>query len=425
MKDVNVTIELLKKDLSSYKLNDYESVAMDAYNRLKFKNGLGGEFTGWVNFPIKIEESEIISIKETADRLRKLGSCLVVIGIGGSYLGAKAVIDLLDDYYTNNNKIIFLGNNVSPTYIASTLKYLENVDFTVNVISKSGKTLEPAIAFRLVRELLIKKYGDEYHNRVVVTTSSENSILHDEALKNNYQEFFIPSSIGGRYSVLTAVGLLPISYAGYDIFEIIRGSIYSYQECISTPFCDNDAIHYALYRYLLYKKGKTIEIFSTYEPKMKNLGEWWKQLYGESEGKNHKGIFPVSVLYSTDLHSLGQYVQDGLRNIFETVISVDEDLHNIVINKDEENNDKLNYLAGKDMTYIRKQIEKGVIKAHIEGDVPNIIINIKKINEYSIGYLLYFFMFACGVSGYLLDVNPFNQEGVEAYKKNVMALLKK
>ncbi len=431
MKEIKLQYESLNKDRLTNLIALNEENVIKAKDSLINKDGQGNDFTGWVDYPTKITEYDLDVINETADKMKTYGDYLVVIGIGGSYLGARAIIDLLDGYY-QKSKIIFLGNNISSEYIGETLNYLESVDFCVNVVSKSGKTLEPAIAFRLVKELLKSKYGAKYNERIFVTTSKNDSLLHEEAQANGYQEFFIPSDIGGRYSVFTAVGLLPLAFAGYNILEFVHGAINSYIECSTLPYFENDALIYASLRNILYNENKTIEALVTYEPKAKNFGEWWKQLFGESEGKNHKGIFPVSLVYSTDLHSLGQYVQDGIRNIFETVIETTEVSQkkayfdkDPVINYSSQNIDGLNYLSDKRISYIKKQTTEGVIKAHISGNVPNIKLSIKEINEYYIGYLLYFFMFSCGVSGYILDVNPFNQEGVEEYKKNMMALLRK
>lgn len=426
MDDLSLKYFNVKNVINEKILEEYSKPAEVARKKLLSKTGLGKEFTGWVDYPLQVPEREITQILDTVEEIKSRCECLVVIGIGGSYLGAKAAIDFLSTYYGGSpNEVVFLGNTVSPLYLEETLKYLETKDFCVNVISKSGKTLEPAIAFRFVRSLLIKKYGENYNKRVYVTTSQTNSILHDEALEKGYKEFYIPSNIGGRYSVFTAVGLLPIAYAGYDIVEFLKGAINSCQDFTILPFNENPCLQYAALRNILYNKGKTIECLCLYEPKFKSIGEWWKQLFGESEGKDGKGIFPVLLNYSTDLHSIGQYIQDGIRDIFETVLHFDDELNNILIEKDSENMDGLNYLAGKSVYYIRHQIMRGVIDAHLDGKVPNILIKVKDSSIYTLGYLLYFFMFACGVSGYLLDVNPFNQEGVEAYKKNMFALLKK
>lgn len=426
MKEINIKYQCLKDEITNKTLEEFKQKAIEARKVLMSKNGAGKDFTGWVDYPLEIQEKDVESIKEITSKLHEISRCMVVVGIGGSYLGSKAAIDFLSDYYQNPDyEVIFLGNNVSSQYLKQTLEYLRNTDFCVNIISKSGKTLEPALAFRFVKELLIEKYGPSYNKYIVATTSEMSSLVHDEAVENGYYEFYIPSSIGGRYSIFTAVGLLPLCYAGYDIYEVIKGAINCSQECLDLPFDDNAAMQYAALRNIFYSNGKVVEALVSYEPKFRFLGEWWKQLYGESEGKNNKGIFPVSLVYSTDLHSLGQYVQDGIRNMFETVIDVEEDSFEITIPKDENNFDNLNYLAGKKIQFVKNQIVKGVCQAHVSGQVPNILITIKNVSEYSLGYLLYFFMFACGMSGYILGVNPFNQEGVETYKKNVLTLLKK
>lgn len=423
MKEINLQCESYNKEKLLNLMAISEDKVIEARDALLSKCGKGSDFTGWVDYPLSITEYELENIISCANRLKKLGEYLVVIGIGGSYLGAKAVLDMLSGYY-DNNKIIFIGNNISPEYIQSTLTFLEDVDFTCNVVSKSGKTLEPAIAFRFIKELLIKKYSDKFNEHIVVTTSKSDSLLHDEADANKYEQFYIPPTIGGRYSVFTAVGLLPLAYAGYDILAFVKGSINSCTDATTLSYRENNALKYACLRNILYESSKVIEVLSFYEPKMKFFGEWWKQLYGESEGKEGKGIFPVSLIYSTDLHSLGQYVQDGMRNMFETVIEVTSDKTDVTVKDDGQNIDGLNYLVGKKVSYIKKQIVEGVTKAHVFGNVPNIRLTIEKLDEYHIGYLLYFFMFACGISGYILGVNPFNQDGVEEYKKNVLALLK-
>lgn len=426
MKTITIDYKNVLKEIDKKEILDYEGKVRDALNTLLTKRGLGSDFTGWVNLPFEIQEGTLEEIKALSKEIRSNNQCLVVIGIGGSYLGAKAAIDMLSKYYSNSSfNVIFLGNNLSQSYIAETLEYLKKVDFAVNVISKSGKTLEPAVSFRMIKRLLEDKYGKDYNSRVIVTTSKGNSLLHNMAVEEKYHEFYIPDSVGGRYSVLTPVGLLPIACAGFNIEEIIKGAISSNQDFLTLPYIDNPCLLYAAVRNILYQKGKTNEIFVSYEPKLKYLGEWWKQLYGESEGKDNKGIFPVSLTYSTDLHSVGQYVQEGLRNLFETVVDIQEEKSKCEVIKTDDNLDGLNYLAGKPIKFIKDQALKGTVDAHVNGGVPNIIINVKDISEFSFGYLVYFFMLACGVSGYLLGVNPFNQEGVEAYKKNMFALLKK
>ena len=395
-------------------------------NQLLEKTGKGSNFVDWVRWPVTISNEEIERINLCSQRLRKNGKYLVVVGIGGSYLGAKAGIEMLESYFSDDeHEIIFTGNSFSSTETYELLAFLEKKDFSVVVISKSGTTTESAISFRLMRDLLEKKYGSQYNERVVVITTNHDSALHSMAQDFGYEEFFIPDEIGGRFSVLTAVGLLPIAFKGFSIDEILRGSKDAYNHFSSSPFMENEAMIYASIRNLLYKYDKSIEILGFYEPKMRYFGEWWKQLYGESEGKEHKGIFPASVIYSTDLHSLGQYVQDGQRNLFETIVEIRNPEKDLEVISDEKNLDQLNYLAGKKLSYINKQAMIGTSAAHFEGGVPNIIIQLEDISEYSFGYLIYLFMFACGISGYLLDVNPFNQEGVEAYKTKMFELLGK
>jgi len=390
------------------------------------KTGKGNDFVDWVKWPITISSEEVERIIACSERLKKLGKYLVVIGIGGSYLGAKAGLSMLRKYYESNEyQAIFAGNTFSADRTYELLEYLKDKDFSVVVISKSGTTTESAIAFRLFRQLLIEKYQDKYNERVVAITTNHDSALHDMALESGYEEFFIPDGIGGRYSVLTSVGLLPIAFEGYDIKKVLQGSIDAYNEFSEKPYMENKALLYAAIRNLLYKKGKNVEILGFYEPKMRYIGEWWKQLYGESEGKENKGIFPASVIYSTDLHSLGQYVQDGERILFETIVEIEKPNNDVDMISDEKNLDKLNYLVGKKLDYVNKQAMKGTSIAHVEGGVANIKISVEEISEYIFGYLVYFFMFACGVSGYLLDVNPFDQQGVEAYKKKMFELLGK
>ncbi len=413
--------------ISEEKINEYKEDALFALDKLVNKTGIGNDYVGWVDWPVLISPREIEDIREAAETIREQSECLLVIGIGGSYLGAKAVISMLDQYYPKKKglEILFSGHTLSATYTAELLEYLQHRDFSINVISKSGTTTEPAIAFRLAKELLEKKYGEEANKRIFVTTTEDNSVLHSIAKTSGYHEFFIPKDIGGRYSVLTSVGLLPIACAGYDIYEILKGAMDARQVYSHALFWDNDALLYATIRNILYKNGKDIELLVSHEPKLKYFAEWWKQLYGESEGKEHKGLFPASAIYSTDLHSLGQYVQDGQRKLFETVINIVQPEKNTVLTRDNNNYDGLNFIANQSLDYIAKKAMEGTIQAHVEGGVPNIIVNLDKIDQYDIGFLLYFFMFACGISGYLLGVNPFNQEGVEAYKKKMFELLGK
>lgn len=427
MNRINLNLDFLLDYVSKEEIDEYKLLSTLALDKLLSSTGKGSDFTGWVKYPVEIDPSLVHDITCLSKDIRKNSKALVVIGIGGSYLGSKACIEMFKPYYSKKDdfEVIFLGNDMSPSHIKETLDYLKDIDFTVNVISKSGKTLEPALAFRFVKELMITKYGNAYSSRVIVTTSSHNSIILDEAKLKGYKTYFIPDNIGGRFSIFTPCGLIPIACYGIDINEILDGFKSAYLDFTKNEFDDNNVLKYAVIRNILYKKGLTVEIQASFEVRLRFFGEWWKQLFGESEGKEHKGILPYSVTYSTDLHSLGQYVQDGLRNIFELFIDFDHEDEDVVIKENKENLDFLNYLSGKDVTFVRKQALLGVAKAHHDGGVPVIIMRLDKMNYFNFGYLIYFFMLSCGVSGYLLDVNPFNQEGVEAYKKNMQALLKK
>lgn len=425
MKNVTIDYSNVLNFISKDEIHGYEQMCVDALNKLQNKTGKGNDYVGWVDYPTRISEEELTRIVNVKNKIISNSQCLVVIGIGGSYLGSKAVISALDNYFNKTGfKIIFLGNNISSQYIKEVTDYLKNVDFSVNIISKSGKTLEPALAFRFVEDILKEKYSN-YNERIFVTTSEQNSILHTIAEKENYEEFFIPNDIGGRYSILTAVGLLPIACAGYDIYEFVKGALNAYEYFTNTSYLENDCMLYAAIRNLLYKKEKNVEILTSFEPKLKYIGEWWKQLYGESEGKELKGIFPTTLVYSTDLHSIGQYVQDGERILFETFLNISHCDCDVKIEYNDDDIDGLNYLSGKSIDFVCDQAFKGTILAHVSGGVPCIVLNIDKLDEYTLGYLFYFYMLACGISGYLLDVNPFNQEGVEAYKKNMFTLLGK
>ena len=359
---------------------------------------------------------------------------MLVIGIGGSYLGARAVIEALTNSFYNlqdksvrrKPQIIYVGNNLSPSYINDIIDLLIGKDFSINVISKSGTTTEPAIAFRIFRELMESKYGlEEARKRIYVTTDKESGALKKLANNEQYATFVIPDNVGGRYSVLTPVGLLPIAVAGIDIDELMKGARFAQDKYNDDSIEYNEAYQYAVARNLLYKDGKNIEILANYEPKMHYITEWWKQLFGESEGKDKKGIFPAGVDFTTDLHSLGQYIQDGRRCLFETVINIERPYSDIYINSDEDDLDGLNYLAGKSLDFVNKKAMEGTIEAHVSGDVPNILITMEELNEETIGQLIYFFELACAMSGKILGVNPFDQPGVEAYKKNMFRLLKK
>ena len=426
MKNVTFNYENVLKFVSEKEIKEYDEKATLALKKLIEKTGKGNDFVGWLDYPMEIQEKELDEINDAVKTIRANSKTLVVIGIGGSYLGAKALIELLSPYYPNKDfNVIFLGKDMSSTYLYETLEHLKTVDFSVNVISKSGKTLEPAMAFRLVKNLLIEKYGSEYYKYIYVTTSKDNSILNEEAKQEGYKTFYIPKTIGGRYSVITVVGLLPLAAMGFDIFNFMKGVINASQELLTLPFGDNPALQYAAIRNILYNKKYTLEIFTSFEPKMQYFGEWLKQLFAESEGKDHKGIFPVNLIYSTDLHSVGQYVQDGLRNMFETYIDIKKERHTVIITKDNKNLDGLNYLADKEIKFVKDQAMAGTIAAHVAGGVPVLQRSLKDSSIEMLGELVYFFMLTCGVSGYLLDVNPFNQEGVEAYKKNMFALLKR
>lgn len=390
------------------------------------KNGAGKEFLGWIEYPKYFDKEEFSRIKKAAETIRKNSDVLVVIGIGGSYLGAKAVIEALKPYFKKEKdlEIIFAGNSLSSTYLSQLIDYLKTKDFSINVISKSGTTTEPAIAFRLCKALLIEKYHEQASSRIFATTDIQKGALRNMAEEMGYETFVVPDDIGGRYSWFTAVGLLPIAAAGIDIDLLMKGAFDAMHDSINTPYEENSTLLYASIRNLLYQK-KQIEVLVTFEPKLAYISEWWKQLYGESEGKNHQGLFPASLVYSTDLHSMGQYIQDGKRLMFETVLNIKKPEANTQFTEEENNLDQLNYLAHVDMDSVCKKAMQGTILAHVDGGVPNLVLEIEQMDAYHLGYVLYFFMFACGVSGYMLGVNPFNQPGVEDYKKNMFALLGK
>ena len=413
-----------KKEIMEYK-EEVENIHKDLHNRASDE----GDFVGWLELPTKYDKDEFERIKKCAKKINKESDILLVIGIGGSYLGARAVIESLTSSFRTNKKnveILFAGNNLNPNYINELIEYIGDKDFSVNVISKSGTTTEPAIAFRIFREILENKYGiDEARSRIYVTTDKEKGALKTLADKEGYEKFVIPDNVGGRYSVLTAVGLLPIASAGIDINKLMQGAQNAQMRYNDKDLKYNECYQYAVTRNILYKLYKNIEILVNYEPKMHYFTEWWKQLYGESEGKDEKGIFPAGVDFTTDLHSMGQYIQEGRRNLFETVIRIENSKTDIVINNDEDNLDGLNYLTGKSLDYVNKKAMEGTIKAHVDGDVPNIVINIEKLDEENIGELIYFFEKACAVSGLILGINPFNQPGVEKYKKNMFKLLEK
>ncbi|MDE7095159.1 MAG: glucose-6-phosphate isomerase [Anaeroplasmataceae bacterium] len=409
---------------------EYESVKKDilaAHKLLRSKQGAGNDYIGWLDLPVEYDKKEVAQIVAAAKKIKAQSKVLLAIGIGGSYLGARAAIEMLKKYFNNPGvEVIFVGNQISSTYVVELLDYLKDKDFSINVISKSGTTTEPAIAFRIFKEYMEERYGKaEAKNRIYATTDKARGALKTLADAEGYETFVVPDDVGGRFSVLTPVGLLPIAAAGVDIEKMLDGATAAYHFYKEEDVEKNDALKYALVRNLLYRKGKKLEMLVNYEPRLQYFAEWWKQLFGESEGKDGKGIWITSASFSTDLHSLGQMIQEGERTIFETVLNVVEPVSNIVIESDKDNLDGLNFLAGKTMDYVNKMAMTGTMIAHVDGGVPNIRLNIPNISAYSFGYMVYFFELACGVSAYTLGVNPFNQPGVEAYKKNMFALLGK
>jgi len=420
---------LEKKEIMKYK-QKVENIHKNLHERARDEE----DFLGWLELPTNYDKEEFERIKEAAKRINKDSDILVVIGIGGSYLGARAVIESLTSTFLNmqiskqrkHPLVLYVGNNLSPNYINELIEVIGDNDFSINVISKSGTTTEPAIAFRIFREILENKYGiDEARSRIYVTTDKERGALKQLSDMEGYETFVVPDNVGGRYSVLTAVGLLPIAVAGVNIDKLMNGARIAQEKYADSDLKYNECYQYAVARNLLYKDGKTIEIFVNYEPKMHYFTEWWKQLYGESEGKENKGIFPAGVDFTTDLHSMGQYIQQGIRNLAETVINIENPNSNITINSDDDNLDGLNYLAGKDLDYVNKKAMEGTIEAHVSGGVPNMVISLEKLDEQNVGELIYFFELACAMSGNILGVDPFNQPGVEEYKKNMFKLLEK
>ncbi|MCT1796308.1 glucose-6-phosphate isomerase [Helcococcus kunzii] len=409
------------------KLSDIKEELLKVEETLLEGKGEGNDFLGWIDLPINYDKDEFERIKKAAEKIRKDSDVLVAIGIGGSYLGAKAVINALSNSFSKSKpEVIFTGNHLSSTEIVELKEYLKDKDFSINVISKSGTTTEPAVAFRIFKELLEEKYSkEEAQGRIYATTDKEKGALKTLATNMGYETFVVPDNVGGRFSVLTAVGLLPIAVAGGDIEKLMQGAADYREEIFDKDFEENPVLQYAAARNLLNRDGKDIEILVTYEPKLSFFNEWWKQLAGESEGKDNKGLFPTSVVFTTDLHSLGQIIQQGKRNIFETVISVDSPKHDVDIKEDAENLDGLNYLVGKSVDEVNKVAMEATIEAHVAGNVPNILITMDKIDEYNLGKYIYFFEYAIGVSGYLLGVNPFNQPGVEDYKNNMFRMLEK
>ena len=413
--------------LSTEELNLKKASVLEAYETLIKKTGPGNDFLGWLRYPIEHDLEEYNRIKKAAKKIQEESEVLVVVGIGGSYLGAKAVIEALKSYFPKEKQleVIFAGHTLSSTYMAELLSYLENKEFSINVISKSGTTTEPAIAFRLLKQLLEKKYGKEANSRIYATTDKAKGALRVQADELGYETFIVPDDVGGRYSWFTAVGLLPIACSGIDIDQLFKGATDAMIDAYNLPFEENMALQYAGCRNILYNKEKFIEILVSYEPKLSFISEWWKQLFGESEGKDGVGIFPASLVYSTDLHSMGQYVQEGKRLMFETVLQVKEPEKDLILTKASSDLDGINYLAGKKLSEVNDKAMVGTALAHVDGGVPNIMIELDKIDAYNVGYLLYFMMFSCGVACYMQKINPFNQPGVESYKKNMFALLGK
>ena len=417
---------------AEHELTYLQDAVKVAHHSLHEQTGAGSDFLGWIDLPVNYDKEEFSRIQKAAEKIKSDSDVLLVIGIGGSYLGARAAVEALQHSFFNAlpkekrqaPQIIFTGNNISSSYIHDVFDLLEGKDFSINVISKSGTTTEPAIAFRLFRKLLEEKYGkEEALKRTYVTTDKAKGALKTVADEEGMETFVIPDDVGGRYSVLTAVGLLPIAASGLDIDAMMKGAGAAREDFGKSELSENAAYQYAAVRNVLYNKGKTVEMLINYEPALQYFAEWWKQLFGESEGKDQKGIYPSSANFSTDLHSLGQYVQEGRRILFETVIKVDKPKHELTINEIEKDLDGLNYLAGKSIDFVNNKAFEGTLLAHTDGGVPNLIVNIPQLDEYTFGYLVYFFEKACAMSGYLLGVNPFDQPGVEAYKTNMFAFL--
>lgn len=434
MKKLTLDLSKTVPFLNSHEIDYLEEAVKLSHDKLHNGTGAGNDFLGWIDLPVNYDKAEFDKIKKAAEKIKSDSDILVVIGIGGSYLGARAAIEMLSHSFHNSlecskrkaPKIFYVGNNISSTYMADLLDAVEGKDISVNIISKSGTTTEPAIAFRIFKDYLEKKYGkEEAKNRIYATTDKSKGALKVLSDAEGYQTFVVPDDIGGRFSVLTAVGLLPIAAAGINIDEIMKGAADAREEYSNPSLKENACYQYAAARNALYNKGKEIEILVNYEPALHYFNEWWKQLFGESEGKDNKGLFPAGVDFSTDLHSMGQYIQEGRRNLIETVINVEAPKKKIIIEATEDNLDGLNFLAGKEMDFVNKKAFQGTLLAHNDGGVPNMIVNVPELSEYYFGQLVYFFEKACGISGYLLAINPFDQPGVEAYKKNMFALLGK
>ncbi len=420
--------------VADHELENIKKSVLAAKEELVSKTGAGNDFLGWIDLPVNYDKEEFDRIKKAAAKIQADSEVLLVIGIGGSYLGARAAIEFLRHSFYNvvdksvrkTPEIYFCGNSISSTYLKDLMDVVGDRDFSINIISKSGTTTEPAIAFRIFKELAEQKYGKEgAAKRIYATTDKARGALKNLATEEGYETFVVPDDVGGRYSVLTAVGLLPIAVSGADIDELMKGAASGREAALNTEFEKNDALLYAAVRNILLRKGKSVEILANYEPSFHYIAEWWKQLYGESEGKDQKGIFPASVDLTTDLHSMGQFIQDGARIMFETVVNIEKSRETLTIGEEKVDLDGLNYLAGKTVDFVNKSAMNGTILAHTDGQVPNLMITVPEVSEFYLGELFYMFEFACGVSGYMLGVNPFNQPGVESYKKNMFALLGK
>ena len=434
MKKISLDYSKISKFVNENELNELKNKVELVSEKLHNKTGAGNDFLGWLDLPVNYDKEEFARIKKASEKIKSDSEVLVVIGIGGSYLGARAVIECLSHSFFNSlskekrnaPEIYFAGQNISGTYLKDLIEIIGDRNFSVNVISKSGTTTEPAIAFRVFKKMLEEKYGkEEAAKRIYATTDKAKGALKTLATAEGYETFVVPDNVGGRFSVLTAVGLLPIAAAGIDIDDLMAGAKDAMNDFANKNMDENQALQYAAVRNILHRKGKDLELMVNYEPRVHYLAEWWKQLFGESEGKEGKGLYPTSADFSADLHSLGQYIQQGQRLFFETVVSIGKPEVEFVIESDKENLDGLNFIAGKTLDYVNKKATDGVILAHVDGNVPNLGINIPEVTPYHLGYTFYFFEKACGVSGYLLGVNPFDQPGVEAYKKNMFALLGK
>ena len=420
--------------VAEHEVGYMSKLAMDAKELLLSRKGAGNDFLGWIDLPVDYDKEEFVRIQKAAEKIKNDSEVLLVIGIGGSYLGARAAIEFLRHSFYNvvskeirkTPEIYYVGNSISSTYLKHLIDVIGDRDFSVNMISKSGTTTEPAIAFRIFKEMLEKKYGkEEAAKRIYATTDKARGSLKNLANEEGYETFVVPDDVGGRFSVLTAVGLLPIAVSGADIEKLMEGAQAGRKEALENDFAENGALQYAAIRNILHRKGKAVEVLANYEPSLHYVSEWWKQLYGESEGKDQKGIFPASVDLTTDLHSMGQFIQDGSRIMFETVLNVEKATEELFIGEEPVDLDGLNYLAGKTVDFVNKSAMNGTVLAHTDGNVPNLMVTIPEQNEFYLGQLFYFFEFACGVSGYILGVNPFDQPGVESYKKNMFALLGK